>query len=440
MKVLSLAPIGLALVFSVSGCSPTPIETDVDDVALDDAVNFAHIAASLEGGGSLTLGELIENSGDISFTDAPDPTQLLAATAVLDDALLARDRLRLGVLTYNVGLLDAKLLGFIDYKQTPLLEVRRNLQPDLVFAKGADIVLLQELWTPQDVAHYSDVAEQNGYLSFPTSRRDYNDGLAIFLREDIVRNAANVVVEEVAFAAQDPLEFFPGPGLKRGFISVRFEHPGLGDVLVANTHLQAFPSAWLERMQQSRALGAYLKSNADEDTLVLVGGDLNAGPFYSEREWSMPDGTVDATWWKNTLSYPTLLEYGGLVDLAVMARPLEESDIDVTLGLTVVNDAAASVEIPGAEDGWCDATPHKAFTASDCNQLYFEQYAGTEYPARLDHIFGAAAEGRILVEDSEITFTELETFGDVETEPSDHYGVFTKLLVLPSRRVDALSE
>ena len=408
---------------------------DADDVVLADSDNFAHIADVLDGAGGMTLGDLFDKGDDVSFSGAPDPSNFLAFTAVSDDELANGDRQRVKILTFNVGLLDAKLLGFIDYKATPLLNERRGRLPAMVFDTRADIILLQELWVADDVQRFAEAADEAGYLAFATDRSDYNDGLASYIRRDVVRNVGNVVDDEVEYTAQDGQEFFPGPGIKRGFQALRFTHVDVGDVLVANTHMQAFPAAWKERMQQSRELGQYLTDNRDDDTLVLVGGDLNAGPYYANEEWTMPDGTIETTWWKNTLSYPTMLEYGGLQDLAVMARPLETSDIDVTLGDTVVNDAAASTEIPGAEDGWCDATPHLAFTASDCNSLYFEQYAGTEYPARLDHLFGGGAEGRIKVDRSAIVFTDVNTFGDVESEPSDHYGVLAELLVLPSWRM-----
>ena len=120
-----------------------------------------------------------------------------------------------------------------------------------------------------------------------------------------------------------------------------------------------------------------------------------------------------------------------VADLAIMGRPAADAIADVTLGDTVVNDADKALDVPGADEGWCDRTPTTTFTATDCNSLYFDQYAGTEYPARLDHLFARDPAGRIVATSSKIVFTDKLTFGDVEREPSDHFGVLAELVVTP---------
>ena len=71
------------------------------------------------------------------------------------------------------------------------------------------------------------------------------------------------------------------------------------------------------------------------------------------------------------------------------------------------------------------------FSASDCNSLYFDQYGGTEYPARLDHIFAHDPDGRIIAAKSELVFVEKQPFGSIEVEQSDHLGVAVELFVSP---------
>jgi len=63
--------------------------------------------------------------------------------------------------------------------------------------------------------------------------------------------------------------------------------------------------------------------------------------------------------------------------------------------------------------------------------LYFTQYGGTEFPARLDQVFARDTDERVVVARSRIDFTEQLRFGDTLVEPSDHYAVIVELVVSP---------
>jgi endonuclease/exonuclease/phosphatase family metal-dependent hydrolase len=411
---------------------------DADGFSLADSPNTLHLADALEQGGSLTFRDLFEKADALTFTSRPDPTALLIGTNTLDDNRSVAGRQRLTVLSYNVALLDVSLFGFVPYSQTPDLEERRRVLPGRIFATGHDIILLQEVWDPRDVDEFTRRGREAGYLGFAQGRFDYNDGLITFIKRDILAGGSTQRLNFDHYAAQDGLEFFPGPGIRRGWLAVRFIHATLGPIAAFNTHMQAWPENWFGRMSQSRELGiqaerASQEIQAEEGRvpLLIAGGDFNSGPYYKEAAWKLPGGGEETTWFHNTLSYATLLTYGDMVDLAIMGRPAADATADVLLGNTVVNDADRATEIPGADAGWCDRTPHTTFTASDCNSLYFDQYAGTEYPARLDHIFARDPAGRIVVTDSRVVFTEKERFGAVTREPSDHYGVLVDLLVRP---------
>jgi endonuclease/exonuclease/phosphatase family metal-dependent hydrolase len=199
--------------------------------------------------------------------------------------------------------------------------------------------------------------------------------------------------------------------------------------------MQAFAENWLGRVKQSRELGIAMRAAVSSDEtkkdLILAGGDFNAGPYYKNSTWKLPDGSEQDIWLHNAISYPVLLAYGELVDLAIMGRPEDDALADVVLGNTVINDPEKALDVPGAAEDWCASTPHTTFTATDCNSLYFEQYAGTEFPARLDHLFARDPDDRIVVTSSALTFTAKELFDDKEVEPSDHYAVVVEMLVSP---------
>jgi endonuclease/exonuclease/phosphatase family metal-dependent hydrolase len=400
---------------------------DKDDLPLKDS-KLAHIAKALSGGEDLTLMELFELGEELPFDDTPDPTGLLEGMNVLDDTRERAGKGQLSVLVYNVALLDAELLGAIPYAQTPHLEERRRTMPGLVFSTQADVIGLQEVWREQDVHEFLRRGEERGYRGFVQERSAYNDGVMVFVREDAIAGGTTPeLTHYTAYRAQDNLEFFPGPGIKRGYIEVAFTHASAGPTRVLCTHMQAFPKDWLARMHQGREIGIRARE-APADELVIVLGDMNAGPFYAKDEWKAPEDKVSNVWFENAIAYPMLLEYGDLVDAAILGRAAELADDDVEQGKTVKNDPSKAAKTPMADKDWCDDTPITTFTAWDCNGLYFEQYAATQFPARLDHVHVRARDD-LVVTRSEILFTERERFGDIEVEPSDHYAVRVELLV-----------
>lgn len=419
------------LLLGAAACAdPLALGTrELDARRLSESNNLNHLFRAL--GEDLTLRGLFERGDGADPLRAPDPTSLLERTSTRDDARAGVPGVRVSVLSQNVALLDAKLLGFIDYARTPLLDERREALP-AVFLEGAPkIVLLQEVWLPEDVDGFQAAAEARGYLAFPGSREGHNDGLMTLIHGSLVEDESAMESGVVAYQAQDGLEHFPGPGIKRGYQWVRFSAPQLGTLVVFNTHMQAFPGSWKQRLSQARELGLAVLAKAGDEALAFVGGDLNAGPYYKKKKWALPDGSVDGDWWQNAFSYPVLLEYGGLEDLFIMGKPLAEAARDVTLGDTVVNDPARALEVPGAEEGFCEGTPHTTFTVSDCNALYFAQYGGTEYPARIDHVLVRDVSQRVFVERSAVVFAEPLDFGGQTSEPSDHYGVRVDLVIEP---------
>jgi endonuclease/exonuclease/phosphatase family metal-dependent hydrolase len=409
---------------------------EADDFVVADAAATAHIGAALDGGASLTFRQLIEQGDGLVFNSAPDPSALLSSTNALDDTRARAGRRPLSMMTYNVALLDVNIFGVVPYAETPDLERRRDVIAGLIFDRGVDVVMLQEVWLAEDVEEFTRTAEDFGYRAFAQERTGHNDGLMTFIRKAIVQPGAEYEFHYDAYGSQSATEYFPGPGIQRGWNSVRFIHRELGPIHVFNTHMQAFAENWLGRVKQARELGIVMRdavaSDETKNDLVFAGGDFNAGPYYKNSNWKLPDGSEQTFWLHNAISYPVLLAYGELVDLAIMGRPAEDALADVVLGNTVINDPAKAADVPGAAEEWCASTPHTTFTASDCNSLYFAQYAGTEFPARLDHLLARDPDERIVVTSSALTFTDKQRFGDKEVEPSDHYAVVVEMLVSPS--------
>ena len=58
-----------------------------------------------------------------------------------------------------------------------------------------------------------------------------------------------------------------------------------------------------------------------------------------------------------------------------------------------------------------------------------DRYAGTEFPARLDYVFGRDPGQRLHVEESRVVFTDPVAYGGTMGPLSDHYGQLVRLRV-----------
>jgi endonuclease/exonuclease/phosphatase family metal-dependent hydrolase len=415
----------LALCLSLVACERAV--PAIGDVAADrtpwaslDA--FAHYRGLLQG--ATTVGELITQP--LTFTGRPTPRALLQAQRASNPAARP-DAVALSVLSYNVAMLDVSLFGLVPYTATPHLAARRAVLPQAVFAQGYDIVGLQELWSSADVTLMRAAAEAAGYWLVTSSRSGFTDGTALAVRRSVAPLPTEVWFEH--YQENSANEFFPANGFSRGFLAARLNHATLGPIVVYVTHAAAFPDAYRLRMRHARELGLDVQQRTRPNEVVLLLGDFNAAPYYRADTWPLPGGTTAPGWYANTLSYPVLLHYTGAVDLALRGRAEADADLDITAGDAVVNNPAGALTSPFGTPSYCATVPRDAFTATDCNSLYFTQYAGTEFPARLDYVFGRDPGQRLHVEESRVVFTDPVAYGGMMGPLSDHYGQLVRLRV-----------
>ncbi len=406
--------------------SGAPIgSVEADNAPLAGSPLFAHYQGVMSGAN--TVGELLTNT--LTFSGTPTPRALLRSMQASNPARAA-NAVPLTVLSYNVGLLDVTLFGLIPYSSTPHLEARRRIMAETVFSMGYDVIAFQEIWGARDLERFREAGRAAGYWVVSSPRNGYTDGLAIAVRTSVAPEPGVVQAQQyVEISAND---FYPAPGFSRGFLSVRFVSPTLGAVTVYDSHTAAFPAAYKLRMSHAREMALHLRANVADGELAFVLGDLNAAPYYKSDNWALPGGANEPDWFANTLSYPVLMHYGGLVDLAVRGRTVADADLDITLGDMVPNDPAQSLRIPFGVEGYCASTPNTLFTATDCNALYFTQYAATEFPSRIDFVFARDTANRVHVERSEVAFTAPVTYDGVTGPLSDHYGQLVRLQVTPA--------
>jgi len=385
-----------------------PLGLPLDQALIRDVPALAHFARALRRD-DLRVADLF-TLPENAFAQTPDPTDYFRFLRLPESpSAAAAPAVNLHVLTYNIALLDARIFwGLFPYLRAPLLDERRAPLAEAIFSSDHEVVFLQELWRGQDVALFIETAKKHGYAAFASPRADHTDGLVLFVKAALVAGQAPAM-QSFTYDAQVPSEYFPGPRMKRGFEHVVFVHEDLGTIHLFNTHMTAFPQNWQKRMSQARQLGLAARQAAqDGSSLVLLGGDLNGGPYYPEDVFHSPQVKAVPGWWCNTLSYFLVLYYGGLTDLALAAAP--SADADVT----------AFAENHRSPATW-------PFTVDETtNSIYAEQYLGQEFPARIDHLFGLPA-SRLAARSTKLAFGDKHKFGGASGQLSDHFGVSVTL-------------
>ncbi len=377
----------------------------------------------------------------------------------------------LRVMTWNVALLDV-WLGPVHHAESPFREQRRAALLDGVLALDPppDVLLLQEVWLREDSDALVEEAAQRGYVAATwqgrsegrRERRRDTAGLMTLVRRELLdaepgQHFTDVQVDATPARVQlaDEQAWLPAKDrFTRGWLRVRFEHDLLGTVSIFNTHLHPYPDNWRLRAQAARELGLQVAEAGEAGALVFVGGDVNSAPWYADDAWVLPaaaGGRVDDVGFENAIAWAALLHYGELVDLAVRGWR-ERPDRDVVVGRSVRNDPGfydAEVFRPdepplakpfhACHPGMRRAPPAcgshvpPTFTVSDCNALYMKQYAGTEPPARLDHLLARDPDDRVHALSAEVVLTDAGAVdvGDCRVELSDHYGLLVDLYVSP---------
>ena len=405
----------LVPLFMLAACSdPARMVGDVpaDGASVEEVPVLAHFASASPDVN--TVASLFD--ADLSFDTAPDPTAWLAAEHAAHAALPEASGQELSVLTFNTGLLDRGYL--LSRVSVPFMEERAAVMGDEVFGAGHDILFLQEVWEVEDAEALAAAGEAAGYtVIHPRERQEQREtGLVVAVRGELI--GGELFSEVVQYDAQWGAENFPGPNLKRGYLHVSFD---LADddvtVHLFDTHLTPFFDKWRTRNLQVRELGLAVADVSSED-LVLLGGDFNAGWYYAENTWTDATGDDHEGWWRNTTMPALLSYYGGLSDLANLAELVPEKERGDAVPTDVDTDWLTEAYGDGS---LCDTASH--FTATDCNSLYWQNYAATEFPARMDLLFVRDGTGRLRALSRERAFVEKLDFGGAgEFELSDHYG------------------
>ncbi len=395
-----------------------------DQASLSQTEVLAHLASAAGDVEDVTA--LLRADGNI-YTTAPDPSALFEARLAAHQALAPLpEAVELSVLTFNTALLSRTYLG--NLVEMPEINARRAVMGERLFSLGYDVLLLQEVWEWSDYETLAFDAARYGYAIYGgTEALHPEHGLAIAVREALINPDVPQEQTEQQFDAQRKLEHWPGPSVRRGWLTWSFTIAGTDRVVhLYDLHATSFVDYWLQRELQARQVGMEVASHPAED-VVILGGDLNSGPYYHTDIWTEGDGTAVAGWWRNATAYALWLHYGEMYDVLNAV----EIPQDVRLGSSIPGVWQDYLTEPYGQLSWCDEIAGVVFTATDCNSLYYRSYGGTEFPARLDHLMIHDPSAVVRVVDAGIVLDEVQDFAAGQFELSDHYGMAATLHIAP---------
>lgn len=214
---------------------------------------------------------------------------VLCFSLLLASQAFAANSITLRVLTYNVSLLKAPVVGDV----VKLVDDRAKKLPTELssFAKteNIDVIALQEVW---DDKHADSIKAELAQLGFEFARNtskstfNFGDGLLVAYR--------NLYLEKSEFAGFKKKAGFEG-FTQKGFsvlkLSKAKDEPAF---LVLNTHLQTLTTknsvatvkaeddASLDQIKQ---LGGFIDNSANKALPALLMGDFNCGPGYAQKSY-----------------------------------------------------------------------------------------------------------------------------------------------------------
>ena len=146
--------------------------------------------------------------------------------------------------------------------QMPKMTARRQIFARHLVEQDIDIWLLQELWEACDYHRLQATAQASGYRLFTALGESRSaHGLAILVRSDIISEQTAVDITGAFYPYQYPLEYWPGPSIRRAWIAVSFIHRAWQRrITVFNTHLGLRPPELMDILG-SKSSGRLVEEN-----------------------------------------------------------------------------------------------------------------------------------------------------------------------------------
>lgn len=334
--------------------------------------------------------------------DQPNTRAMLRSFREINEELVlgpGEDNLKLKIITFNTGLLSAPIY------YVPHYDVRMYHLAPALRASDADVIFLQEVY--QEEADTLLENELGDDYHIVKGVNPYKFGLRVLVKKMI--NDLDVHRDETLeyrFPTQRRGEVWAG--YARGCIGMSFT---VGNVdryhYTVNCHLTAVGDQYVTRNAQAEELleNIILPIYNNRQGMIIMGGDLNASPYYhlGLKVPYMSD-YVD-TWKSNLTFYPMVLSsFFGIDTFASIHGDLELYHKEKHRWATLSRDN----EVAKISKS-CEWDPYQ----------------------RLDYLFVKTLDNRtaVKVHQSKLVFTEknIDLEDGTTIELSDHYGFMTEL-------------
>ncbi len=302
------------------------------------------------------------------------------------------------VVTLNAGLLNAKVLGFVDIS-VPRYEQRANLYPtklkEFVTREEPDFFFLQEVWHPRDIDAIRLAIAPFGYEIMSSTKS--HDGWFPLGLHTIIRktNGHNVVENETNVSRLTTLKEKIA-GIHRGSLSTTVHQADGTRLLLVNSHLTFAEGNTAHRLDQLSDISASTDRKRNTFDYLILGADTNSSDVFPASE-----NTPKSKWYVDKEVYLSIDENFNSLNIIDTYRANHQN-----------------------ESGYTQDPEQNALTRESPTTR-------TEPQQRLDYILAGTSkpEGAIYAQSSDIVFRDTMD-GDVNY--SDHFGVMSQLAFLPT--------
>lgn len=191
----------------------------------------------------------------------------------------------LKIITFNLGLLDIRILGRTMFKPTDFIQQRAKVIPQHLLARNADVIALQEIYEKRDIDYFiQELKAVYPYYYFKhPSRIKLNNGLMVFSKFPFVDMTGQSQQEK------GPIdEWFIAD---RGLLSTTIQVNDKTLINLVNLHATSGGTLnkqdsdkmnFMRQTQMEQALKLALSGNTEYQIIV---GDINAGPDISPMNY-----------------------------------------------------------------------------------------------------------------------------------------------------------
>lgn len=191
---------------------------------------------------------------------------------------------KLKVITFNAAILDVRLFGLSFHRPVDHIELRLEAIAKALQECGADIVFIQELFHRNRQDQLCDLLSED----YPCVYGHAAPGLNFRLGNELL-TLSRQPLQDLGLVRfqQAPAEELRHTS--KGFYHTRLSIPGIGPVDLVNFHMSAGgknqhpESSIMEEIRQSQVQQLVEYCRGFE--LVLLAGDLNAGPHSSRKNY-----------------------------------------------------------------------------------------------------------------------------------------------------------